>query len=956
MPIIIDDKLNKANDSALKKSAEILAKKKLSDPKFFTKDLTGSGKSTGVLSVALNPVNYGSSTSGYVSPNWITKIKVNTFTQVTNTPVSPYGAFDRIDLQIAPDTHFIKISDEINEAYYAVNIEPQSVYIMDYNGPKQSCIIPGTGAAPVKEHKVNFRCELLYFNKSENTFTVKDTQFCFNPTTDFKPVIESHIAGNMHIFDEKRFDAYIKNYNTYDEMCRLSYMFQTDIANIIMTTYDTCDKCSRTYPMRAMLRYINNYKISLDQYKILYDELTKRFTEKDMTSFTRINTSLLLHQTVRALAQTQFEPLPAVQSAMPLNFYSNEQRKAITSTEPLNIIQAGAGTGKSTTVNARLQYLKSLGVKMSDVMVLSFTNAAADHILDICPDVQSMTIARMLDSIYKTAHPTHQLSSSDIKSAEGATFQNSLELYKKTNPIAAELIDASNLNAKKNDFSYLLSLCENHHDEVMELLDKINQTTFAIELVICYLDYKTLTIPFSIKHLIIDEVQDNSEFEFIFFLNMTSILKNHLYLVGDSSQTLFEFRASNPKAINAIEASGIFRTLPLSTNYRSNQCILNFANILLQSIEANAVAQLQLQAFSLQPICQQDFMNHVTCDYNKLDKSSDYKTLFDTKFRMDIKDYIDSKLKAGEQVCILSHYGRDVRYIENLCHTIWPNNSVVNISPEKHWSFGYFSNYIKKNASSLQHLPTQHIDALFTRLETEIINATTKSGKLNPTASNYQVILNKLRQYLYEWKAKNYNVIALELINFQTGKITLHKLCDIIGQSLIDFEIEKNGLAQTLASAKNAQKKVDTKNAEILLCTIHSAKGLEFDNTVIIYKNDNQMSQEDMRMYYVALTRAKKSEYILAFGNVTSSLIDRYYNTALISLPKVIQAVNTSVVSAPPVSPVANNEDIQKVEKNAEISEDTDCEEECNTPATPTLPAGMIIIPNPEITKQPEAK
>ena len=65
----------------------------------------------------------------------------------------------------------------------------------------------------------------------------------------------------------------------------------------------------------------------------------------------------------------------------------------------------------------------------------------------------------------------------------------------------------------------------------------------------------------------------------------------------------------------------------------------------------------------------------------------------------------------------------------------------------------------------------------------------------------------------------------------------------------------------------------------MILSTIHSAKGLEFDNVVIIYQNSNALDEEKKRMYYVAFTRAMKSEYIVAYDTVKSPQIEADYNT-----------------------------------------------------------------------------
>ena len=61
-------------------------------------------------------------------------------------------------------------------------------------------------------------------------------------------------------------------------------------------------------------------------------------------------------------------------------------------------------------------------------------------------------------------------------------------------------------------------------------------------------------------------------------------------------------------------------------------------------------------------------------------------------------------------------------------------------------------------------------------------------------------------------------------------------------------------------------------NADLVFSTIHSAKGLEFDNVIVLYKNeaslrgDGSLDEDQKRMYYVAFTRAMNSELILAYG------------------------------------------------------------------------------------------
>ncbi len=91
-------------------------------------------------------------------------------------------------------------------------------------------------------------------------------------------------------------------------------------------------------------------------------------------------------------------------------------------------------------------------------------------------------------------------------------------------------------------------------------LDETQQTTLELEIITAYAQIDTLNVPsqFKTKHLIIDEVQDNSLFEFIYTLKYVNKFQTSLFMVGDGSQTLYEFRASNPKALNILEMTEYF--------------------------------------------------------------------------------------------------------------------------------------------------------------------------------------------------------------------------------------------------------------------------------------------------------------------------------------------------------------------------------------------------------------
>lgn len=203
--------------------------------------------------------------------------------------------------------------------------------------------------------------------------------------------------------------------------------------------------------------------------------------------------------------------------------------------DKLYVIKDFIVTHNSSVILSRIEALIEAGVNPHDITVLSFTNAAADHITDKNPNVNSMTIARMIHEIYTANFTGHELSSLD-------TIANSIEIYYpfkpgRIQPTIAERFQQKIKNLIKSDtnaFTEMNNFIEDNYDEVINILDTIHQTSLELEIIICYQKIETFIEPPNVKskYLIIDEVQDNSIFEFVYMLKYVSKNKEALFMVG----------------------------------------------------------------------------------------------------------------------------------------------------------------------------------------------------------------------------------------------------------------------------------------------------------------------------------------------------------------------------------------------------------------------------------------
>ena len=158
-----------------------------------------------------------------------------------------------------------------------------------------------------------------------------------------------------------------------------------------------------------------------------------------------------------------------------------------------------------------------------------------------------------------------------------------------------------------------------------------------------------------------------------------------------------------------------------------------------------------------------------------------------------------------------------------------------------------------------------------------------------------------VQNLIAKWKQSEGAKVTAWYNEYTQGQITQDQFFDYIKDNMIQYEIRTNAVKQSLLSSKNqdAKQSSNINSAKFLLSTIHSAKGLEFDNVVVLYRNESQLEEDKKRMYYVAFTRAMKSEFILAYDTMVSPQIQMDYLTVLKALHAKNPAPNSPLNQTP---------------------------------------------------------
>lgn len=658
------------------------------------------------------------------------------------------------------------------------------------------------------------------------------------------------------------------------------------------------------------LEYIEEQggKINTEDLNTVYETIMdmKLITDSDKDSIVRQSLRLLLAHRLSALDEAKhngklykFDPKidKVTENVEKSTHYSKQQKKIILTKEPLSIGQAGAGSGKSHTVTGRIHYLEAQKEDLDKVLVLSFTNVAAQNISNRFKGIKSKTLADMFHSIYQQTFTEQHLSTP-------GTLMNSLTLLNPYSPFFTQTkgLDGAEVEkvigrlkiilgkfvfqfGKNNDVQSNMRLLMNLVDEqteiVVALLDATEQTTLELEPIIIhnYLNNRPneLSFPEEFKELnmiITDESQDISTFEYIMLIDMALFFGCQLLIVGDGSQTLYEFRNSDPRYLNALEASNIFETYKLETNYRSDPEILAYANQFLQVIEANDIANIQLRANTLRQASLKSFKEKVTV-YSALPSDIDRKgrqqILEDHMLTND--DFIEwfyEKIDNGDQVAFLAHTRRDVEVAQDALTELLElhgiTEEVTNIVSKRAFEKKYISDtliairedFIQLNPGS----PTFERDAynLIDEDDQRIVSAMGFKNKSQYLSRNVQDVRDTF--------AKVIRQPMIQMMRQEVASRKRHKVevMNHILQSMLREETRQNNMQHVL----DPKQELDLSDKQVIVSTIHAAKGLEFDHTIVLNhetksstRADRDKMQEQLRMLFVAVSRAKTSQWII---------------------------------------------------------------------------------------------
>ena len=602
------------------------------------------------------------------------------------------------------------------------------------------------------------------------------------------------------------------------------------------------------------------------------------------------------------------------------------------------LLLAGAGTGKTRTLIYRVAHLIESGVSPESILLLTFTNKAANEMKE--------RAEKMLKEKCGITSCTYHSFCVKMLRFYGKMAGISPDFTIISGPDEADIIDIvkSELNFQKlknmpsaSVFASMLSTCVNKRLTLEELLKEqkywrfrqnerkllllreetkkykeehnlFNYDDILLKFDQMLTDYSNIArrIEDTYRYIMVDEYQDTNTLQDSIIRKIRTKNTN-LMVVGDDMQSIYKFRGADVQNILSFPKRYTdCKVIYLTENYRSSQEILNLANHVMTNATEGYQKNLRAQ-FSSQEL-------------PKVYSVNDTKT--EAEF---VLNRIKAKHAEGipyNDICVLYRNSFQSYELEVLLNK-------AGLDFEKYGGIRFLDRaHIKDILAFLKIYSNPHDQLSWFRIlqlhigvgKVYAKNISEKCLENGPeylinechSRRKYRVYLKKLYEEIMSWEGKDFLQIlnsccayytAVREETIQNQKVDSESTRE---ESLQDLKKDKEDIEILVNMAKDYDSVLDfldamtldaaksKENAEdkLILSTIHSVKGLEFDTIILLDCVDDILpstmyigspeDNEDVRCMYVAVTRAKNTLYmivpkiVLKYGKAIPGYLSRY--------------------------------------------------------------------------------
>ena len=632
------------------------------------------------------------------------------------------------------------------------------------------------------------------------------------------------------------------------------------------------------------------------------------------------------------------------------NKLNDKQKEAVMHIDGPCLVLAGAGSGKTKVLTERIVNLINNGVSPYNILAITFTNKAAREMRE-----------RVYNSIEEEANKIfigtfHSLGLKIVRENAGVIgYSNNVTILDRddVNTLIKRFMKELNLDTEHYPVKSILNKISFAKNEGLspEEFDKFAKAPLDMAACKVYKMYESalkrsnsvdfddlLILPLRIfkkdksvlekyqehfKYILVDEYQDTNMVQYDMCKLLASKYRN-LFVVGDMDQSIYSFRFANyMNVINFEKDNKDAKVIVLDENYRSTNNILNAANDVIKNNKERKEKNLWSSKGN------GDKIKYIRCDneqeeastvvrltkelLDKGEKPSEIAVLYRTNGQSRV--FEEAFLKENIPFKIVGSYffynRKEIKDLISYMHLIYNNNDdaslerVINV-PRR----GIGSKTIERLRSEASISDKSMFEVVSSGKELgfkNLIIDLTNESKNTDLVGLVDVILDKtgIRKELEE-KNDLESEIRLENLNE-------FKSIALAFQEKGIFSLEEFLENISLVSDKNEYKEVDD---GINLMTLHSAKGLEFNDVFLVgmeegifshnrsFESESEL-EEERRLCYVGITRAKEHLWLMnakkrtLFGQVSMNFPSRFIkeiNSDLIDKEESVSLKNNSYI------------------------------------------------------------
>ena len=614
-----------------------------------------------------------------------------------------------------------------------------------------------------------------------------------------------------------------------------------------------------------------------------------------------------------------------------LDKLNKEQRAAVEAIDGPVMVFAGAGTGKTRTLTARIVHMiNDCGIEPKNILAITFTNKAAKEMRErITKALDEGINGRVnISTIHSLCARILRLNITKLGFKKDFEIIDEDEVNKILSDILKDMfIDKKTLTPRaankaisdyKNQVRDLTIDEKNIYDEYQKYLKENNLVDFDDLLVLTLEllenhDVVREYYQYIYRYILVDEFQDTNKTQYS-IVKLLAGEKENLFVVGDDDQSIYSFRGACYD--NMLDFKKDYRNakiFKLVQNYRSTNNILKGANALIKNNKLRETKELYSEIpGTIKDIVVHDAyyfedetryvvneIAHLISHHNY--KPSDIAVLYRNNAisRPFELSFIESKIPYSIYGGFSYLKRKEVKDVLSYLRFIVDPTKLI-----------HFKRIINTPGRGIGEKTIQTVFDYMEEYNLSLFDAIDELNKINPSTKNG--LLKSFKDMIIDLESK---IETLDLQDFfdlmleKTGYLEMlksedfgetHRIENVQEFKSILYHVDEIYSSEGLTQKEKIKVGLDEvvldqssdgeEKTGVVLSTIHSVKGLEFRAVFIVALEEGIFPtireeadlEEERRVAYVAVTRAKEKLYLssssrrLIYGRIVRNNKSRF--------------------------------------------------------------------------------